>query len=87
MAGIVSVANFALTLVILAIIARAILSWFYPLGKDRWSTLLLELTEPILGPIRSVLSRILPIPIDFSPIVAIILLNILQNLLVSAYGG
>lgn len=84
---IVRLADFALTLVILAIVARAILSWFYPLGKDRWTGILIDLTEPILGPIRSLMSRILPIPIDFSPIVAILLISYLQRLLLSAYRG
>jgi len=80
-------ADFALTLLVIAIIARALLSWFYPMGKSRWSRLLLELTEPILSPFRSVMSRILPIPIDLSPIVAILAINLLQRLLWSAYPG
>jgi YggT family protein len=80
-------ADLLLTLMIFAIIARALLSWFYPLGKDRWSRLLVDLTEPLLRPIRTVISSILPIPIDFSPIVAILLINFLQSLLKSSYYG
>ena len=80
-------ANFLLTLMIFAIIARALLSWFYPVGKDRWTRLLVDVTEPLLRPIRTVLSSILPIPIDFSPIIAILLINFLQRLLVGAYVG
>ena len=80
-------ANFLLTLMIFAIIARALLSWFYPVGKDQWTRLLVDLTEPLLRPIRTVLSSILPIPIDFSPIIAILLINWLQRLLIGAYGG
>ena len=81
------IANLLLTILVLSIIVRALLSWFYPVGRDRWSKLLVDITEPILSPIRSLLSRILPIPIDFSPIVAILLINFLQNMLRNAYFG
>ena len=47
--------------------------------------LLVDLTEPVLRPIRTVLGAILPIPIDFSPIVAWLVIGFLQNLLRSAY--
>lgn len=76
-----------LNLITLAIIARALLSWFYPLGRDRWSQLLLDVTEPLLAPVRAVISRILPIPIDFSPIIIILLIQFLQSLLQRAYLG
>ncbi|MFL5733679.1 MAG: YggT family protein [Chloroflexia bacterium] len=81
------VSDFLLTLMIFAIIARALLSWFYPVGKDRWSRLLVDATEPILRPIRTVLSSILPIPLDFSPFIAILAIGFLQNMLRSAYVG
>ena len=67
--------------------ARALLSWFYPLGKDQWSRLLVDLTEPLLRPIRTLISAILPIPLDFSPIVAILLISYLQNALRSVSFG
>ena len=79
--------NLLLNLIVLAIIVRALLSWFYPVGKDPWTRLLVDMTEPLLAPIRAVLSRILPIPIDFSPIVVILLVNLLQSLLRQAYYG
>jgi YggT family protein len=82
-----SLANSLLTLITLAIIIRAILSWFYPVGKDPWTRLLVDLTDPLMAPVRAILSRILPIPIDFSPIVVILLINLLQSLLVRAYRG
>ncbi len=81
------IANLLLTIISLAIIVRALLSWFYPVGKDRWTRLLVDLTEPLLAPVRGLLSRILPIPIDFSPIVVILLIQLLQNMLVQAYYG
>ena len=36
--------------------------------------LLVDLTEPILAPIRSALSRLLSLPLDLSPIAAILLI-------------
>ncbi len=44
----------------------------------QWS---LRLTEPVLSPIRSVLPRVGML--DFSPLVAMILLNVLQSILVA----
>ncbi|HEX8231319.1 MAG TPA: YggT family protein [Chloroflexia bacterium] len=81
------IANTLLTIVMLAIIIRAFLSWVYPVGKDPWTKILLDLTEPILAPIRSVLMRILPIPIDLSPLIVILLIQLLQSMLARAYFG
>jgi YggT family protein len=81
------IAMILLDIVSWAIIARALLSWFYPIGKDPWSKLLLDVTEPLLAPVRSVLARIMPIPIDLSPIAVILLINLLQNLLTRTYLG
>jgi YggT family protein len=79
--------NLLLSLIVLAIFVRALLSWFYPVGKDPWTKILIDITEPILAPIRTLLARVLPIPIDFSPIVAWLLIVVLQNLLRRAYLG
>lgn len=69
-------------ILIFAIIGRALLSWFgigpgHPIGR-----ILYEITEPILGPLR----RVIPMigMLDISPIVAILLLNFLQSLLLQA---
>ena len=69
----------------LLIIARVIISWVRPSFDDpRWRTVLefiYKFTEPILGPIR----RILPtgnIGLDFSPIIAFIVLNIIRNFII-----
>lgn len=76
------IATWLLTIISWAVIARALLSWVYPnMGRDTWSRLLLDITEPLLAPVRNLLSRVLPIPIDFSPIVVILLIGFLQNLL------
>ena len=81
MGAIVQILDFLLNLMILAIFARAILSWVMPVGRDPVTRLLVGITEPILAPIRSATSRILNIPIDFSPIIATVLILVLQGML------
>ena len=59
---------------------RAILSWFPIDPRNPLVTLLYEVTEPILAPMRNVIPRIGMI--DISPLVAIILIQIIGQLLV-----
>lgn len=66
----------------LAIIARAILSWFDPMGANPVSRFLYEFTEPVIAPIRSIMPR--TGFIDLSPMIAIIIIMILQRVLESA---
>ena len=66
----------------LAIVGRALLSWF-PLGPGNpfypLAVILHQVTEPILGPLR----RIIPTigMIDISPIVALLLINFIHSAL------
>ncbi len=66
------------------IIARALLSWFRPGVRTRWlrrlNEVLYDLTEPVLAPLR----RMLPDTggFDFSPVVAVVLLSLLERLVV-----
>lgn len=66
-----------------ALIGRALLSWFDPGGNWAISRVLAEITEPIIAPIRQVIPPIGGM-FDISFIVAILLLNVLQRLLVGA---
>lgn len=84
MYAVVSIIVWLLNLLSLMIIVRALLSWFYPVGRDPWTRVLVDLTEPILSPLRSALSRLLSLPLDLSPIAAILLISLLQNLLTRA---
>jgi len=78
-----------LRLLSIAIIARAILSFIVPMVGERpppilinINTILGQITEPVLGPIR----RVLPTfgTLDLSPMVAIIVLEILRAVLVKS---
>jgi len=70
---------------IFAIIARALLSWFNLAPGNRLSVILEEITEPILAPIRRVVPRLGMM--DLSPLVAIIALQIIQQLLLQAVAS
>ncbi len=67
-----------------ALIGRALLSWFDPRGEWTITRLLADLTEPVMAPLRRVIPPIGMIDISF--IVAIILLQVLERLLVQALG-
>jgi YggT family protein len=70
-----------LTYVLTALIFfRAILSWFPIDPRNPLVTFLYEVTEPILAPLRNVIPRIGMI--DITPLVAIILIQIIGQALV-----
>ena len=75
------------TVLWIALIGRVVVSWLnvgpsspmYPIVS-----ILYQITEPILAPIRRVLPRFGML--DLSPMVAIILISIVQRVLTSALG-
>jgi len=74
-----------LTILSYAIITRAVVSWIRPNPQHPLMRLLKKVTDPILNP----LERIIP-PIagmDFSPVIAIILIQLVQGVLPSLLGG
>ncbi len=66
----------------LAILIRVLLSWVDPMGNMRVTQMLRDLTEPILAPIRNLLPNMMMI--DFSPFIAMLLLQMLGKLIVGA---
>ena len=64
------------------ILGRVLMSWFDPSGNYRISRILYDMSEPILAPAR----RILPTfgGVDWSPLVTMIVLNLLQGFVVSS---
>jgi len=63
---------------VILIILRAVLSWFSINPYNSAYRFLINVTEPVLAPIR----RILPFGgIDFSPFIAILLIQIIMSLL------
>ena len=66
------------------IIVRALLTWFIRDERNPIMHIMLMLTEPILSPIRKLLYRfnIGGNMVDFSPLVAILLIQMLMQLVV-----
>jgi len=69
-------------LLILAIIARAILSWFVRDPYNPIIQVLDTITEPILQPLRQIMPRMGMM--DFTPLVAIILLQVIASLVLDS---
>lgn len=70
----------------LLILIRAIVSWL-PIGRNRFTEMLYSVTEPLLAPIRSLLYKAMgqrAVMIDFSPIIAFLIIGLLKRLVVSA---
>ena len=65
-----------------AIIGRALLSWFDPSFKSAVGRIIYDVTEPVIGPIR----RFVPSMgmFDLSPIIALVLIQVLSRVLVGA---
>ncbi|HKM01677.1 MAG: YggT family protein [Tissierellia bacterium] len=65
------------------ILVRVLLTFFPTLQSSRISYFIYQMTEPILAPCRAILNKLgLGMGmIDFSPILAFVILNILQNLI------
>jgi YggT family protein len=76
---VLSLINLIFNALTLVIVGRALLSWVDPGMRSPVGRILVDITEPILGPIR----RVLPSAggIDFSPIIAIIALQFIRQLI------
>ncbi len=77
--------NLIFTVLTFAIIGRSLTSWFDPGMRSSVGRLLFEVTEPIIAPIRQVMPSMGMI--DLSPMVAILLLQVLQRILLTALYG
>ncbi len=60
-----------------ALLARMIVSWVAPSSDNPIVAMIYQITEPILAPIRKVLPSLGTI--DFSPMVAILVLALIQS--------
>ena len=60
------------------ILLRVVVSWYSPRPTNILVIILHRLTEPILAPLRRIIPRVGPL--DFSPLVAVILLQVIRYL-------
>ncbi len=77
----VSFVEILFQILIFAILIRALISWFPIAPSHPLVRLLDDITEPILAPLRRVVPRLGMM--DITPIVAMIALQILEQILVS----
>lgn len=64
-----------------ALLVRVILGWLRVPHSNRMMHFLVNITEPVLAPIRQLLPPI--IGLDFSPIIAYFLINLLRRVIIS----
>ncbi|MDD3249460.1 MAG: YggT family protein [Smithellaceae bacterium] len=75
------VIDIVLTVYLWIIVARALISWVNPDPYNKIVIFLYRVTEPVLGPIRRIIPRH-SLPIDFSPLIALLIIIFLQHFLV-----
>lgn len=75
------VIDIILTAYLWIIVARALISWVNPDPGNKIVIFLYRVTEPVLGPIRRMLPRH-SLPIDFSPLIVLLIIIFLQYFLV-----
>jgi YggT family protein len=69
---------YTLKILQLLILVRVVLSWVAsPVSRNPWVEMVRRATDPIINPIRSVMPN--TGPVDFSAMVALILLSLLQS--------
>jgi YggT family protein len=74
--------NFLLFLVMalwVLILARVLLSWVDPTGRGRVAAFVIQMTEPILAPVRKALPR--TGMFDLSPMIVLLVLGVLLRTL------
>ena len=86
-APLINAVNTLTTVLYVLLFARILMSWLPMFHGSRFAELLFALTEPILGPIRKLLMRS-PLGgpgmvIDFSPIIAFVLLRLTANVAIA----
>ena len=66
-----------------AILIRALISWL-PISQGNFILRILDaVTEPVISPVRALMNKIIkrPVMIDFSPVIAMILVEIIVGVL------
>ena len=84
MAGLVNLLVLLLYLYTWIVIIRAVMSWMNPDPKNPLVKALYVVTEPVLKPLRALIPPARLGGIDISPILAIVLIQILRYLLLGA---
>ena len=66
----------------LAILLEVIISWIPQLRDNKFVSIIHNFVYPMMEPIKALQNRLVPgLPIDFSPIVALFILDVFKKLL------
>lgn len=79
MGSVAIILRLALFLLWLLIIGRVLISWVDPQARTGASRVLIQLTEPILAPVRSLLPR--TGMLDLSPLIVMLVMGVLLRAL------
>ncbi len=81
---VVMLADWGIELLILLILVTSLLSWFQPSPHHPLVRLLHAIVDPVLHPIRAILPSTMGM--DFSPMVAMVILWLLQRLIYGSFS-
>ena len=80
--GMVKVAlQYLINIIVWVIIAKAMLSWFPGAQNSKLYNMLDQFTEPVEAPVRKVFGKYMSGPLDFTPMISIVVLMIVENLI------
>jgi len=66
----------------LAILLEVIVSWIPQIGDNKFVSTIHNFVYPMMEPLKTLQDRLIPgLPIDFSPIIAIFILDVFKRLL------
>ncbi|HVE81022.1 MAG TPA: YggT family protein [Candidatus Dormibacteraeota bacterium] len=77
--------NLFVTVFNILLLARVLMSWIQPQPTSGIGQFIFDVTEPVLAPIRKLLPQ--TYMIDFSPIVAFLLLQLIASLVNGLFTG
>ncbi len=85
MGALISFVTIVVQLYSFLIIGRVLLSWINIDPYSPVAQFIIRLTEPVLAPIRNIMPQ--TGPLDFSPIVALLLVQLLGQILIAALSS
>lgn len=67
------------------IVIQCLITWFPGGTQSKFYEVICNLTDPIVEPIRSIMYKYVNGPLDFSPMIAILLITFLRGIISSVF--